>query len=98
MFISSIHGMKISPLSEDKLLLKGSSDGKFSVKVMYRSLDLSPDIDLSFHSVWNLVIPSQIGFSLEKLSGEKCSPWISLNVVEELLQTNIFFVKRMKRL
>ena len=50
------------PSIEDKLLLKGSSHGNFSVKIMYRGLDLLPDIDFPFLSVWYSVIPSKIGF------------------------------------
>ena len=38
-FVLSIHRQKISPLGEDKLLLKGSKDENFSVKIMYRGLD-----------------------------------------------------------
>ena len=62
-FLSSIHRKKIRPSIEGKLLLKGSSHGNFSVKIKYRGLDLSLDIDFPFHLVWNFVIPSKIGFS-----------------------------------
>ena len=47
---------------EDKLLLKGSSLGNFSVRTMYNGLDLSIDFDFPFHPSWNVVIPSKISF------------------------------------
>ena len=38
-------------------------DGGFSVKlIMYKALDLSLDTTLLFRSIWNLVIPSKLGF------------------------------------
>ena len=52
-FLSFIHRKKISPVIEDKLLLKGSSLGKFSVRTMYNGLDLSSDFDFPFRPVWN---------------------------------------------
>ena len=58
-FLSSIHRKKIKPWIEDKLLLKGSSHGKFFVKTMYSGLDLSPKIDFPFRLVWNLCDPLQ---------------------------------------
>ena len=61
-FLSSIHRKKIRPWIEDKLLLKGSNHGNFSVRTMYSGLDLSPDIDFPFRSVWNSVIPYKIRF------------------------------------
>ena len=39
-FLSFIHRKKINPVIEDKLLLKGSSLGNFSVSTMYNGLDL----------------------------------------------------------
>ena len=47
-FLSSIHRKKIRHSIEDKLLLKGSGQGNFSVKIMYKGLDLLPDIDFPF--------------------------------------------------
>ena len=61
-FLSSIHRKKIKPWIEDKLLLKGSSHRNFSIRTMYSGLDLSPDIDFPFNSVWNSKIPSKISF------------------------------------
>ena len=67
-FLSSIHRKKIKPWIKDKLLLKGSSNGKFSIRTMYRGLDLSPKIDFPFRSVWNSVVPSKISFFAWKAS------------------------------
>ena len=61
-FLSSIHKKKIIPWIKDKLLLKGSSHGNFSVTTMYSDLDLTPDIDFPSRSVWNFVIPFKISF------------------------------------
>ena len=61
-FLSSIHRKKIKPWIEDKLLLKGSNHDKFFVWTMYSGLDLLPEINFPFYSVWNYVIPSKISF------------------------------------
>ena len=61
-FLSSIHRKKIIPWIEDKLLLKGSSNGNFSIGTLYSGLDLSPEIDFPFRSVWNSMFPSKISF------------------------------------
>ena len=55
-------GKKIRPWIEDKLLLKESSNGNFSVRTMYRGLDLSPKIDFPFRSIWNSMVPSKNSF------------------------------------
>ena len=47
---------------EDKLLLKGSRNGVFSIMLMYRVLYFSPDVPFSFHSTWNPIIPPKIAF------------------------------------
>ena len=61
-FLLTMQRQKFNPMSEDKLLLKGVGDGGFSVKRMYMDLDLSPDVVFPFHSIWNSVVPSKIGF------------------------------------
>ena len=61
-FLSFIHKKKIRPMIEDKLLLKGSNIGNFSLKTMYNGLDPSADFDFPFHPVWNAVIPPKINF------------------------------------
>ena len=61
-FLSSSHRKKIRPGIEDKLLMKGSNHGNFSVRTLYSGLDSSPEFDFPFRSVWNHVIPSKISF------------------------------------
>ena len=61
-FLSSIHKKKIKPGIEDKLLMKGSNHGNFSIRTLYSGLDFSPKFDFPFCSVWNYVIPSKISF------------------------------------
>ena len=61
-FLSSIHRNKIRPWIENKILLKGSSHGNFSVMTLYSGLDLSPETEFPFCSIWNYVIPSKISF------------------------------------
>ena len=61
-FLSFIHKKKIKPTIEDKLLVKGSRLGNFSVRIMYNGLDSSVDFDFPVHPVWNVVIPSKISF------------------------------------
>ena len=61
-FLSSIHKKKIRLGIEDKLLMKGSNHGNFSVRALYGGLDFLPEFDFPFRSVWNHVIPSKISF------------------------------------
>ena len=61
-FLQILHRQKIRPFMEDKILLKGSKNRAFSVKIMYRVLDFSPQVAFPSHSIWNSVIPPRIGF------------------------------------
>ena len=56
-----LYGKQIRPLVEDKILFKGSNEA-FSVKIMYRVLDCSPQVILPFRTIWNPVIPPKMGF------------------------------------
>ena len=97
-FFYALHRQKIKPLNDDKLLLKGSRDEGFSMKLMYKVIDQSSDIVFPFRSISNSTVPPKMGFfRLGKLLGVKCSLWIRLNVGEELLLTNVIFVRRTKR-
>ena len=53
---------KIRPFMEDQILFKGSRNDAFSVKIMYRVLDCSPQVVFPSRSIWNPVIPPRIGF------------------------------------
>ena len=72
-YLQALHNKKISPLLQDKLLLKGSKARGFLVKFMRMVLDQS--LDLAFPFSFNLESsrPSQIGFfSHGKLLGGSC--------------------------
>ena len=70
-FLQVLHNKNISPLFEDKLLLKGARAGGFSMKFMYKVLDQSPKVErtrFSFFIQFGINRPSQIVlFSLGKL-------------------------------
>ena len=99
-FLLTIQRQKFNPMGEDKLLLKGVADGGFFVKRMYKVLDLSPNIVFPSRSIWNSDVPppKRLAFSLGKLPGVKCSYWTSLNGEVEPLLTDVFVVKRTRRL
>ena len=61
-FFYALHRQKINPLNDDKLLLKGSRDERFSMKLMYKVIDQSPDIVFPFRSIWNPTVPPKMGF------------------------------------
>ena len=50
-FLYALHRNKISASNADKLLLKVSKDERFSVKLMYKVVDQSLDIDFPFCSI-----------------------------------------------
>ena len=61
-FWQVLHKQKIRPFIEDKILIKGSRNDAFSVKIMYRVLDCSPQVAFPSRSIWNPIIPPIIGF------------------------------------
>ena len=61
-FLQILCDQNFSPLGEDMLFLKGVKEKRFSVKIMYKRLDPSPAIEFPSRSVWNPVVPPQIGF------------------------------------
>ena len=62
MFLQVLHRHKIRPFIEDKILFKGSRNDAFSMKIMYKVLDCSPQVAFSSRSIWNPVIPPRISF------------------------------------
>ena len=60
--LQALHSKQINPLLEDKLLLKGSKTGGFSMKLMYKVLDHSPALAFPSLSIWNLAVPPKLGF------------------------------------
>ena len=87
-FLSSIHRKKIRPWIEDKLLLKGSSHGNFSVKTLYSGFDLSLEIDFPFCSVRNHVIPFKISFFTWE------AYWGKVIILDQLKRHGITLVNR----
>ena len=61
-FLQTLCRKQINPLMEDKILFKGSRNDGFSVKIMYRVLDCSPQVEFPSRSIWNPVIPPRWGF------------------------------------
>ena len=61
-FLHALHRQKASPLNAYKLLLKGSKDEGFSVKLMYKAIDQSPYTYFPFCSIWNPIVPPKLGF------------------------------------
>ena len=60
-FLHTLHDQKIRPSGEDKLLLKNAKVKGFSVKSMYKGLDVSPAFDFPYRLVWNPVVPPKFG-------------------------------------
>ena len=61
-FLQILCRKQINPLMEDKIIFKGSRNDGFSVKIMYRVLDCSPQVVFPSRSIWNPVIPPRWGF------------------------------------
>ena len=68
---TSNHRKQIRSFMEDKILFKGSRNDAFSVKIMYRMLDCSPQVVFPSCTIWNPVIPPRIGFFAWEASWEK---------------------------
>ena len=51
-FLQVLHRRKVQD-QEDMLLLKDPKSDGFSMKIMYRLLDLTPSQDFPFRSIWN---------------------------------------------
>ena len=61
-FLHIIQPMKVIPSLEDKLILKESKAGSYSVKFMYEFLNQSPNVPFLFQSMWNPLVPLKVGF------------------------------------
>ena len=60
-FLLILQGIKFQPLGVDKLSLKNVNVKGFSVKSMYKGLDVSPALDFPHRFVWNPVAPPKTG-------------------------------------
>ena len=63
-FLHTIQPLKVSANKEDKLILRGSINGNYSVKLMYEMLNCPTSLSLPFldHSIWNPMVPFKVGF------------------------------------
>ena len=56
-FLQTLNDQNFWPTGEDKLLLKNAKEKGFSVKIMYKSFDTSPNVEFPYRLVWNPVVP-----------------------------------------
>ena len=60
-FLHTLHDQKLRPTGVDKISLENVKDRGFSVKSMYKEVDVSPAFDFPHRMVWNPVVPPKIG-------------------------------------
>ena len=60
-FLHTLHDQKFRPTGVDKLSLENVKNRGFSVKSMYKEVDVSPAFDFPHCMVWNPVVPPKIG-------------------------------------
>ena len=60
-FLHTLHDQNFRPTGLDKLSLENVKDRGFSVKSMYKEVDVSPAFDFPHRMVWNPVVPPKIG-------------------------------------
>ena len=87
-FLLILHGHKFRPMGVDKLVLKNAIDKGFSVKSMYKSLDVSPALDFPHRLVWNPVAPPKTGvFAWE-------AAWGRVLTLDQLKRRGMTFANR----
>ena len=60
-FLHTLHDQKLRPTGVDKISLQNVKDRGFSVKSMYKGVDVSPAFVFPHRIVWNPVVPPKIG-------------------------------------
>ena len=60
-FLHILHDQQFRPTGVDKLVLQNVKDRGFSVKSMYKGVDVSPPFVFPHRIVWNSVVPPKIG-------------------------------------
>ena len=79
---------KFRPMGEDKLSLKNAKDKGFSVKCMYKGLDVSPTFDFPHRTVWNPIVSPKIGvFAWE-------AAWGKVLTLDQLKRRGMTFANR----
>ena len=87
-FLHTLHDQNFRPTGEDKLMLKTIKEKGFSVKSMYKGLDISPAFDLPYRLVWNPVVPLKIGvFAWE-------AAWGKVLTLDQLKRHGMTFANR----
>ena len=73
-FLHSIQPWRVISNREDKLILKGSNSGNYSMKLMYEVLNCLASSPMPFLalSIWNPLVPLKVCFMLERCRGERC--------------------------
>ena len=63
-FLYIIQPWRVVSNREDKLYLKGSNSGNYSVKLMYEALNYPTSLSMPFTalSIWNPLVPLNVGF------------------------------------
>ena len=72
-FLHAIQPWRVISNREDKLILKGSNSGDYSVKLTYEVLNRLASSPMPFPalSIWNLLVPLNVGFFAWKASWGK---------------------------
>ena len=87
-FLQILHGIKFQPLGVDKLSLKNVNVKGFSVKSMYKGLNVSPALDFPHRLVWNPVAPPKTGvFAWE-------AAWGKVLTLDQLKRRGMEFANR----
>ena len=87
-FFHILHDQQIRPTGVDKLVLQNVKDRGFSVKSMYKDVDVSPSFDFPHRIVWNSVVPPKIGvFAWE-------AAWGKVLTMDQLKRRGMYFANR----
>ena len=87
-FLHILHDQQFRPTGVDKLALQNVKDRGFSVKSMYKGVDVSPPFVFPHRIVWNSVVPPKIGvFAWE-------AAWGKVLTLDQLKRRGMFFANR----
>ena len=87
-FLQTLHDQKLCPTGVDKLSLQNVKDRGFSVKRMYKGVDVSPAFVFPHRIVWNPVVPPKIGvFAWE-------AAWGKVLTLDQLKRRGMSFANR----
>ena len=87
-FLHILHDQKFRPTGKDKLLFKNDKANGFSVKTMYKDIDVYPAFDFPHRLIWNPVVPQKIGvFAWE-------AAWGKVLTLDQLKRRGMTFANR----